>query len=119
MDLALWTVEAVSTRLEEFFEEVQQTSDADDQVPGLTSWYDIKWCDGVPCEVPGLGTLAYVDDYGGEGQGDDYWVVFSLTQGDVTRHFKKPGWYQSYAGGELDGDLMDVTPVQKVITVWE
>lgn len=114
-DLALWTVQAVESRLEDFFEEMQ-TNWHDRE--GAGSWYDIKWQDGVPCEIPGLGTLKYVDDYGGEGQGDEYWVVFSITQGDVTRNFKKQGGYASFAGGEFDGDLTETFPEERTIIVW-
>lgn len=115
-DLALWTAEAVETRLEDFFEE--RNSNWEDDVEGPGSWYDIKWGDGTPCEIPGLGSLALVDEYGGEGKGDEYWVVFSITSDDVTRYFKKSGSYQSYAGAEWDGDLELVTPKETVVTVW-
>lgn len=117
MDLALWTAQAVESRLEDFFEEVQSLWN-DDEVEGPSGWSDIKWGDGTPCEIPGLGTLDHVDAYGGEGKGDEYWVVFSITQDEVTRYFKKPGSYQSYSGAEWDGDLEPVTPKEKVITVW-
>lgn len=113
-DLASLSAREVESALEEFFER-----EYDCDIEGPSSWYDIKWSDGVPCEVPGLGTLTHIDDYGGEGKGDDYWVVFSITQEDITRFFKKSGWYQSYSGGELDGELEEVTPKAKVITVWE
>lgn len=117
-DLALWTTQAVENAIESLFEHVRESWN-DDDVEGPSSWSDIKWNDGLPCEVPGIGTLTHIEDYGGEGKGDDYWVVFSLTKGDVTRYFKKSGWYQSYSGGELDGELEEVTPTAKVIMVWE
>lgn len=117
MDLATLQAWEVESFLEEFFEHVENSWN-DDAVQGPSSWYDIKWGDGTPCEIPGLGTLALVDEYGGEGKGEEYWVVFSITQDDVTRHFKKPGSYQSYAGAEWDGNLESVTPKEKVITVW-
>lgn len=118
MDLALWTEQAVQTRLEDFFEEVNDSYDNDTIVEGPGSWQDIKYGDGVPCEVPGLGTVKHVAEYGGEGQGDEYWVVFSVTSQDVTRHFKMSGGYASYYGGEFDGRLSEVSPKEKVITVW-
>lgn len=86
-------------------------------VDGIESWYELK--SGASAVVEGLGKVVKVDDYGGEGQGDEYWVVFSVTKGDVTRHFRMDGWYQSYNGGEFDGDLKEVRPKQKTITVWE
>jgi|SRR5688500_4330419 len=118
MGLADLSVSQVQGLLEEHFEYVESNWNNED-VEGPGSWHGIKWGDGVPCEIPGLGTLAYVESYGGEGKGDEYWVVFSITNQDVTRHFRMDGWYASYSGAEFDGDLKEVSPKQKVITVWE
>lgn len=81
-----------------------------DQEENPNSYYDgvydrLKWGEELE-EIEGLGKLEYVDDYGGEGQGDDYWVVFKV--GD--QFFRKNGWYASYDGGELDGELYEVFP---------
>lgn len=114
MSLKDYSVSTIEHLLENFFELVDN-GDAD----GPSSWDEIKWADGVPCDVAGLGRLNLIDYYGGEGKGDEYWVVFSLMEGDVTRYFRKDGWYQSYSGGELDGELTEVNPVAKVVTVWE
>jgi hypothetical protein len=57
--------------------------------------------------------------YGGEGEGDQYWMVVSISDGETTRYFRKDGWYASYDGGYLDGDTYEVTPQEKVITVYE
>lgn len=114
MSLKEYSVSYINELLENFFELVD-SGDAD----GPASWQEIKYADGVPCDVPGLGRLNLVEEYGGEGQGEEYWVVFSLTEGNLNRYFRKPGWYQSYDGGELDGDLTEVNPVAKVITVWQ
>ncbi len=65
-------------------------------------------------EVPGLPTLKYVDSYGGEGQGDAYWVVFSVDN----QFFRIDGWYASYDGGELDGELYEVFPEEVTKTVY-
>lgn len=47
--------------------------------------------------------LEGIDQYGGEGQGDDYWVVFSATDknGHVT-NYRLDGWYASYDGFHFD-----------------
>lgn len=58
-------------------------------------------------EVPSLGKLEYVDSYGGEGSGDEYWVVFKLGE----QLFRVDGYYASYDGGELDGEPYEVTKV--------
>lgn len=71
--------------------------------------------DGMDVEVPELGTLKHVDSYGGEGQGDDYWVVFKLGG----KLYRKNGWYASYDGGALDGELYEVKPAQVQRTIYE
>lgn len=72
-----------------------------------------------PVDTP-LGALRTEKTYGGEGQGDEYWVVVSFTdsEGNV-RYFQRAGWYQSFHGGELEGPTTEVTPKEKVITVYE
>jgi len=99
--------------IENFFELVEN-GDAE----GPESWQSIKYGDNLPCEVPGLGTLNHVQDYGGEGKGDEYWVVFSVMNSDGIRHFRMDGGYSSYSGAEFDGNLREVVPEEKVITVW-
>lgn len=82
-------------------------------------WSLLKYQDvnDVPTE---LGVISYVDDHGGEGQGDQYWVVVKITGHDGTeRFFRKDGWYQSYSGGELDGDTYEVKPTERVVTFYE
>ncbi len=72
---------------------------------------------GYVVEVPDLGTLEHVDSYGGEGQGDEYWVVFKVTS--TGQLFKVDGYYSSYDGGSLDGDVYEVTPVQVTVTQYK
>ena len=62
-------------------------------------------------------TLKYLDGYGGEGKGDEYWFVFTVTDGETTRHVKVDGWYASYTGGEYD-QWFEAFPKQETITVW-
>lgn len=114
MSLKDWSLRDVEDLLDEFFQMVEM-GDAE----GPDSWQSVKYEESVPCTVPDLGTLNVVESYGGEGQGDDYWVVIMLTDDETSRYFKKSGWYQSYSGGELDGELQEVAPVPKVVTVWE
>lgn len=71
-------------------------------------------------EIPGLGTLKVIETFGGEGLGDQYWVVFSLTDGDGnTRLFRRNGYYASFDGGYLDGPLLEVKPVDRMVTFYE
>jgi hypothetical protein len=65
-----------------------------------------------------LGTLKEIDSYGGEGRGEEYWKVFSLTQGEIVRTFKLDGYYSSYTEGGYD-EFYEVTPELKTITVWK
>ncbi|QAU06538.1 hypothetical protein SEA_WILLIAMBOONE_17 [Gordonia phage WilliamBoone] len=72
---------------------------------------------GVPLQ--GIGHAALVDAHGGEGQGDDYWFVFSITDdAGNERLFRRNGWYQSYEGGTYDGPTEEVKAVEKTITVF-
>lgn len=59
------------------------------------------------------------DAYGGEGQGDCYWIVFWVKSGKDKILLKQDGWYASYEGGTLDGDLTEVKPVEKVVIEYE
>jgi len=59
-----------------------------------------------------------IDQYGGEGQGDNWWSVKYFPEHDV--YLKVHGSYQSYDGTYFDGwsDVKEVKPVQKTITVY-
>lgn len=60
-----------------------------------------------------------VSAFGGEGEGDQYWMVVSVSDGETTRYFRKDGWYASYDGGYLDGDVYEVAPKEKVVVFYE
>jgi len=92
-----------------------------------TPWEDSGWRawkeSGDEWEtVDGVGRVRVTDDFGGEGQGDNYYLVFEImndTHPWGNRFYMLPGYYTSFEGGEYDGDLYEVTPVQKTIIVWE
>ena len=65
---------------------------------------------GVVCQ--------HENNYGGEGQGDDYWSVYSFTRGDEKIYVQFNGWYASYNGAEFT-EWFFVEPKEKVITVFE
>jgi len=44
-------------------------------------------------------TIKTTDEYGGEGLGDEYWYIFTLTSEDKKEtHIKVEGWYDSWNG---------------------
>lgn len=60
------------------------------------------------------------DGYGGEGKGDKYWGVFSVTKDRETTYFRLLGYYASFYGPEIDAyDLEKVTKVPVTTYKWE
>jgi hypothetical protein len=55
-----------------------------------------------------------VDHYGGEGQGSEYWSVFSVEHEGQTKFFRIDGYYASHYGAEITGDSYDFEEVEKV-----
>lgn len=76
---------------------------------------ELKWGsarkDGL--ELPNIGTLNLVESFGGEGQGDQYWLIFSL--GDQL--FKLDGWYASFDGGYYER-ILEVEAKEVTKTVY-
>lgn len=60
----------------------------------------------------------FVDRYGGEDQGYDYWSVYSFTDGMQVVFIQFQGWYTSYEGSTYE-EFYEVQPVEKTITVFE
>lgn len=60
----------------------------------------------------------FVDRYGGEDQGSDYWSVYSFSDGMQVVFIKFDGWYASYEGSTYE-KFFEVKPVEKTITVYE
>ena len=63
-------------------------------------------------------TATNVKHHGGEGQGDDYYSVYSFTSGNETVHVKFQGWYASYHGSEFN-EWGFIEPKQVTITIFE
>lgn len=80
-------------------------------------WQELKYEGGTGVRDGWSGKV--VDSFGGEGEGDQYWMVISVSDGETTRYFRRDGWYASYDGGYLDGDTYEVSPREKTITVYE
>lgn len=123
-------VEAVSERLmapityhkPEYTWRSGEVTPAHDETTEGDDWYEIhELAYGEGFTVPELGHVRLVEDFGGEGQGDDYWFVFSVTQVDeesglsVSAMYRMDGYYASYDGGSYDGDLYMVKPQPKTV----
>lgn len=81
-----------------------------DKVEEYRDFLNESWDEDV-IEIPykdSIITLTIVDQYGGEGQGDTYWVVFSAKYNDEKTFYKIDGWYASYSGHEF----YDYVPVK-------
>lgn len=78
--------------------------------------------DEDPIYIPGLGNASRIAEYGGEGKGDEYWVVVKVTgmeDGTGDRYFRMDGYYASYSGGTFDGEMTEVTPKERLVTFYE
>lgn len=67
-----------------------------------------------------LGEIKEVDSYGGEGKGEEWYVVMHFVDHDV--YIRVDGYYSSYEGVDFyDGwsNCSEVRPQQKTITVYE
>lgn len=108
-----FTVEEVKKAIEEF-----ESSDAYEQTysysePSMLD--DLMNEEEQSFDVPGLGKVEFVENFGGEGQGDDYWLIFKVGE----QYFQQDGYYASHDGGYLDGDLYEVEPVKVTKTEYK
>lgn len=81
------------------------------------SWYDGSDGFNQSCREAGI-DYKHENSFGGEGMGDEYWSVYSFSQGEEKVFVKFSGWYQSYNGAEYT-EWLFVEPKQKTITVYE
>lgn len=73
----------------------------------------------VPLKEAGI-ILSVEDGYGGEGKGDDYWGVFSISEGDRKEYYKISGYYASYSGSSVEyDDFTQVIPAEKTVIYWK
>ncbi|SIL62772.1 hypothetical protein [Mycobacteroides abscessus] len=87
------------------------------------SWFEFEdriEYDSAGVVVPSIGRATFVDQYGGEGKGEDLWMIFKVTSLDGTeRYFRRTGYWASFSGGEYDGPTREVKATQKLVTVYE
>ena len=64
--------------------------------------------------------LNEVDSYGGEGCGDEYWIVFEVkVNGEFDGYIQANGHYSSYEGVYWDGmEPFEVVKDTKVVEYW-
>jgi hypothetical protein len=83
---------------------------------------DVEWGEAAytfskDVEFDGL-VIKCVEDFGGMDMGSTRYVVFSISDCNNTRFFRKDGFYASHYGTDWDGEFREVKPVQKTITVY-
>ena len=60
-------------------------------------------------------TFKLEDSYGGEGEGENYWSVYSFSKGDSKVYVKFDGYYTSYDGSNYN-EWFFVEPKQVMVT---
>lgn len=73
--------------------------------------------DELPEEI---GKMEEVEQHGGEGEGDDWYSVKFFPKHNI--YIKVSGYYSSESGTSFDGwedDCKEVTPKEKMVTVYE
>jgi len=77
---------------------------------------DDEFSDEFKAEFAKLGKIEMIEQFGGEGHGDDYWTVYHFIDHDVYISFD--GWYASHHGSEFN-DMSEVRPKIVEKTEWE
>lgn len=112
-----------------FAENIDYVDDEDNEVEewgwhefidAVDPWYAERNSVKPGLDLPGVGRITLEKQFGGEGQGDQYWFVIRVENGDdPVRLFKQDGWYASFDGGYYDGDFTEVKPVEKTVVFYE
>ena len=94
----------------------------DEEAKGFEEgWYSFAELEGwgenpnKTIELEGFGTIEFVEDFGGEGMGDQRWTVFKIGE----RFFRTNGYYDSWNGAEWHGDIEEVVPKEVVRVEYE
>lgn len=71
-------------------------------------------------DLPGIGRATHIETIGGEGQGDEYSIVFSIEDANGIRFFERSGYWASYDGAYLDdGITQEVVQAEKTVSYWK
>jgi len=81
----------------------------DDSTVTVTNYDHVTFTEGTTTEC--------VENFGGEGQGNNFYAVWKWTSGDSVVYTDFNGWYASHYGHEYE-DWSFVEPQQKTITVY-
>lgn len=99
-------------KIDEYVSGINPDIDEDPENAFDGGWDEFTWEARNGMEVPGVGTVTIIERFGGEGQGDEAWVVFEVNG----RMYKKEGYYASFHGTDWDGDLYEVEQYEKTVT---
>lgn len=64
-------------------------------------------------------TIEKVEQHGGEGEGDSYYIVFKIEHGEEETYIRFNGYYSSYNGVDWNIEFDIVKPKEIMITVYE
>lgn len=82
---------------------------------GSVDWNELHY-EGKELDTE-IGKITFVQAEGGEGEGDHAHLVLHTEA--TGQYFRIDGWYQSYDGLYLDGDLREVQLVQRLVNFYE
>ena len=84
-----------------------------DQMYEYFGYSDVKPCNGY--------VIKETEQHGGEGQGDEYWYIFTIIdEGGNKTHLKVEGWYDSWNGTTWDNADFDIVePYEVKVTRWK
>ncbi|MEV0759565.1 hypothetical protein [Nocardia sp. NPDC050435] len=122
-----YTIDELHAALNRLYDQDEdQDEDFDSGDPGNNVWHEFYWDlvkdakDASFVVLPGIGAARILDEHGGEGQGDSYYFIFSVTDSDENvRIFHRDGWYQSHNGGYYEGPTTERVAQEKLVTVYE
>lgn len=84
-------------------------------------WYAWEEAEGTGFhEVENLGQVKVVENFGGEGEGDQYYITFEVVMlnGD-TRYFRMNGYHVSHDGSYYDGPFVEVKKTTRLTDFYE